>query len=486
MTQTPRLLVMAMLTMAWLGHARAEGPMPGTLEEEIAQAKAAHKPLILEFYTSWCHPCETFEKETLKHSAVAALLPTVHLVRYDAENGNGIAVAAKYKVRGYPTLLALDETGKVRNRMLGGPTAKEFVVFLQASGAVVASEAHVLAERKRLPTDAATALRTAQWLVARDRFKDALPHFDDAVRLDKANKGNVGGPAAWQAGEIRRSLAARASAVVSVRELLRTFPGEAAAVPALVAVSSELSPQERATLWGLVIEVRSKDLAALNELAYQALAADALDAALDIAKRMDGLMRPPRGKMDPGKLDTMAEVYHYRRDSKQALQIEDEALALEKDPAGRAGLVANRARFAATEFVPLDEVSAKKQAIAKMWQRVGALTPAAPSGDDGDADPAMASAMAYYGALRESLATVGAGCVAAANGMDEAYVRLTLTDAGKIAKVTVMEPDASKQLTTCLTAGLLKVTLPAVPAGMAETLRSMQVQPVPLGKPAAK
>lgn len=490
MTYTTRLLaiaVAAIATLASLAPASAEGPAPGTLEQEMAQAKAAAKPLILEFYTTWCHPCETFERETLKDPDVLSHLLTVHLVRYDAEKGNGIAVAAKYKVRAYPTILALDDVGTVRNRLMGGPSAKEFLEFLKGSGAVVATEAVVMAERKRLPKDAATAMNTALWLVARDRFKDALPHFDDAVRFDKDNKAGIGGAAAWQAAEIRRGLAAQTSAVASVRELLRKFPGDAAAVPALVAISSELPPKDRTALWGLVIAARSKDLAALNDLAYQALAADALDPALDIAKRMDALMRPPGGKVDPGKLDTLAEIYHYRRDSKQALQIEDEALALEKDPAGRAGLVANRARFAATEFVPLDEVSTKKLAIAKMWNRAGALTPIALDSDDGGgADPAMATAMAYYGALRERLATVGAGCVSVADGMDEAYVRLKFNDAGKIAKVTIMEPDASKKLASCITVGLQKVSLPPVPAGMESVLRSLQVQPVPLAKPAAK
>src|SRR5438309_12012827 len=40
----------------------APGPPPPAIDDAMRQSKADHKPLVVEFFTSWCKPCKIFEK----------------------------------------------------------------------------------------------------------------------------------------------------------------------------------------------------------------------------------------------------------------------------------------------------------------------------------------------------------------------------------------------------------------------------------------
>jgi thiol-disulfide isomerase/thioredoxin len=459
------------------GQAFAQDKGPGTLDEEIARAKAAQKPLILEFFTTWCAPCKEFEKVTLQDGAVQAVLPGVSLVRYDAEHGNGIAVAAKYRVNAYPTLLAVDETGAVKLQLQGGPSAKAFVAFLQKGGAIAMSEAQMMAELKKSPNDPRVAMQAAQWLVGHDRLTEALAKFDAAVAIDKKNAANIASAAAWQAAKIRRGLAARKLAGEQTRELVKSFPGNPEAVTALLAVSADLPAAERKTLWIKLADARSSDGNALNDLAYRALAAGELDGALDMANRMKALLAVPGAKQDPSMLDTIAEVHNYRREKDLALKFEDQAMALLKIPQQRAQFQTNRDRFAAAEFKPLDDVESEKKNIAAIWRNAGSLEPV--ESKERDDDPRMAEMMMYQTTLRNSLKTIGEACRQHAAGLPEAYVRVEGADKAKPAKITVLEPAANKELVNCLTVKLTASPLPSRPAMLGASGRP-DVQSIPL------
>src|SRR4029079_3519892 len=126
---------------------------------------------------------------------------------------------------------------------------------------------------------------------------------------------------------------------------VRTYPGSPQAIKAItvVTVGSAIAVAERRALWALVVEANKNKPRVLNQIAYDAIAADELDQALIAAKRQIELL-----KDDPIRLDTLAEVHHARGERAEALAQEDKALSLL--PAGdptRPLLDKNRARFAA-------------------------------------------------------------------------------------------------------------------------------------------
>jgi len=434
-------------------------PDPGALDAVVAQSARDGKPLIVEFYTTWCAPCKQFEAQVLPQPKVQAALAGVRFVRYDAEHGSGIEAAEKFRVNTYPTFLAVDDKGAVQLKRAGSsddPTW--FLEFLQRGSTVVQSEDRVLAARKRAPGDARIAEATGRWYVAHDRAADALPHLEAAVAADKANAQGVAAEAAWDAAGIRRAAELRARVTRDLLDYVRAYPGASHAIDALTvaSVDGNLSVAERNALWQRVVEANKASASVLNEIVYDALAAGALDAALDAGKRQVALAR-----RTANSLDSLAEVHHARREKAEALAREDEALALlAADAPDRKPLAANRARFAADTVVADDGTIAIRGSVAQRWKRLGSLERGEPERDQ--MSEIVASMNAYQTAKKNVLAEVGKACAAQAGTLTEAYARIDLAPAPP--KVTILEPDASPALKKCLVERLAKASYPKRPA----------------------
>lgn len=109
--------------------ARAEeAPAPfQSLAFDAALKRAAkeNKIVFVDFFTTWCGPCQMLDATTWKDPAVAALLreKTVAL-RVDAEKE--AALAQRYDVQAYPTMALIKPDGTVIDRLVGYRDAKKF------------------------------------------------------------------------------------------------------------------------------------------------------------------------------------------------------------------------------------------------------------------------------------------------------------------------------------------------------------------------
>jgi thiol:disulfide interchange protein len=83
-------------------------------ETVLKKAHSENKPIFMDFYTGWCSPCLAFTKNVLTDEEVGAHMNNTFLnLKYDAEKGEGIALAKKYNINSYPTFLILDKNGVV-------------------------------------------------------------------------------------------------------------------------------------------------------------------------------------------------------------------------------------------------------------------------------------------------------------------------------------------------------------------------------------
>ncbi len=88
------------------------------LEEAKALAEAEGKPLLIDFYASWCKNCHKMEKDVLASAEVKAGLKNVITVKFRAENLNDPAVKSlleQYGIKGLPAFVLLPagaENGK--------------------------------------------------------------------------------------------------------------------------------------------------------------------------------------------------------------------------------------------------------------------------------------------------------------------------------------------------------------------------------------
>ncbi|MDD5895098.1 MAG: thioredoxin domain-containing protein [Prevotellaceae bacterium] len=92
-----------------------------SFDEAKAAAKAESKLLFIDFYTEWCGPCKRMANEIFPQKPVGDYLnPKFVCVKINAEKGEGVELANKYKITAYPTFIVADATGKEMGKFEGG------------------------------------------------------------------------------------------------------------------------------------------------------------------------------------------------------------------------------------------------------------------------------------------------------------------------------------------------------------------------------
>ncbi len=171
----------ALLVVPLAGVARGEAPFSdATYAEALREAKSAGKPIMIDFYTSWCAPCRELDRVTWKDSAVKKFMAE-HMIalKVDAESETGVPLARQFGVRAYPTLLFVDANGRQIGRLMG---FKDAVQFIEASAGVLdveVPEIDTLARKRELAHNRGAHGRAtfAKELVALGHYEEAMGEY---------------------------------------------------------------------------------------------------------------------------------------------------------------------------------------------------------------------------------------------------------------------------------------------------------------------
>lgn len=105
------------------------------LNRELAAAKLAGKPVMLDFYADWCVACKEFEKYTFHDVAVAPTLQNFVLLQADVTDNHpqDIKMLTSLNVLGLPTIDFWDANGTPlpKARLTGFMEAKPFMLHLE-------------------------------------------------------------------------------------------------------------------------------------------------------------------------------------------------------------------------------------------------------------------------------------------------------------------------------------------------------------------
>ena len=101
----------------------------GTWQQALDKAKKENKYIFLDAYASWCGPCKMMKHKTFTDKAVAEFYNKNFInVAIDMEkSGDGPALAEKYSVEAYPTLIYFHSDGKLIGKAMGFRKSKEFL-----------------------------------------------------------------------------------------------------------------------------------------------------------------------------------------------------------------------------------------------------------------------------------------------------------------------------------------------------------------------
>ena len=102
----------------------------GTWAAVLAKSKQENKPVFLDIYATWCGPCKMLKRETFVNKEVAKYYNSNFInVSLDGEKGEGLMLAEKYQITGYPTLLILDASGNKKFETAGFLEPATFIEF---------------------------------------------------------------------------------------------------------------------------------------------------------------------------------------------------------------------------------------------------------------------------------------------------------------------------------------------------------------------
>ncbi len=182
------LLIIALLLISFKAFANEIQFTNGTYTEVLSKAKAESKVLMIDFYTDWCKWCVELDKKVYTNSEVADFANKNQVNwKIDAEKGEGIELAKKFQVAGYPTVVFVDGNGDEIDRIVGYLPVKDFLPamkdFVSGKNTLKSLQATLSANANDIEANFRLGKKTLEV----GNAGDAKKYLEKVVSLDSEN-----------------------------------------------------------------------------------------------------------------------------------------------------------------------------------------------------------------------------------------------------------------------------------------------------------
>ncbi|WP_448530202.1 thioredoxin family protein [Raineya sp.] len=125
------LFTLVFLSLVYEGFAQVRF-LNGSWQEALNEAQKQNKPIMVDFYTTWCGPCKLMTKTTFASTQIGDFADANFIAfKVDCEKGEGIQLAQKYEVFSYPTIAFIDKNGNLLGKEIGYKNADDFLELMQ-------------------------------------------------------------------------------------------------------------------------------------------------------------------------------------------------------------------------------------------------------------------------------------------------------------------------------------------------------------------
>lgn len=161
----------------------------------LAQKSKNKRQIFVDFFTTWCGPCRMMSEKIFPLKEVGTYMNANYVnLKIDAEKGEGVALAKRYNVDSYPTMLVLDADGKEVRRIIGSMSDyKEFIgrVAGNVSDETMMQEAKANYEKEATATNAISYLDALQKLNRHEELVEVISALYFSEPLQKRFNSNV-------------------------------------------------------------------------------------------------------------------------------------------------------------------------------------------------------------------------------------------------------------------------------------------------------
>lgn len=219
------MLRATLLSLLLLSSALAdEVKWAATYDDGLKAAKEAGKPLLVDFFEVWCGWCKKLDAETFPdEKVVKALNDGFVCVRIDAEKGDGVALAKKWKVPECPLVLFLDGEGDPLYRFNGFLPPAQFLDELKKPVEAAKKFAALKEALAKAPDDPKANYDFGVALAQRGRRDEAHAAFERVQKLDPEDKAGLGDDIALAHVEEQFLEGAFADAEVALKSIVEKY-----------------------------------------------------------------------------------------------------------------------------------------------------------------------------------------------------------------------------------------------------------------------
>lgn len=126
----PRIKKSERVEISPIENSRGIQFIEGDWGKALAGAKKQNKLIFLDAYTSWCGPCKLLKRNTFPNKDAGEFFNSNFInVAIDMEKGDGPALARRYGVTAYPTLIITDADGNIVTYTQGYIKPKQLIDF---------------------------------------------------------------------------------------------------------------------------------------------------------------------------------------------------------------------------------------------------------------------------------------------------------------------------------------------------------------------